>query len=316
VSNAFNTQPRAQEEWSWLLATWLFLGGSGSGLFLLSQILQLPAQFAALAWLLVLLGATTLLLELGNPLRAWRTIFRPATSWLSRGVFFVFFFIVSGFFFVGPTFGVPWLSWLSGSLLASILGWVAGVCALMIILYPGFFFLSTSRAIPFWNTPLLPLLFVSYAALGGTAVVLVASPYLALAVPAQIDWLALALTAITAVMIAIYLLIMHRAGHSAGESVRLLHRAPLGWIFWIGVVGAGLLLPLLVLAFAPAAAALAGAGILIGSLLFRYCVLKAGVYVAPALVVMAPDLSRLNRTSSDFAREYAAMAAQSASRPR
>jgi hypothetical protein len=51
---------------------------------------------------------------------------------------------------------------------------------------------------------------------------------------------------------------------------------------------------------------------LVGSLLFRYCVLKVGVYVPPALVQEGMDFSRLNRTGTDLEREYAGMAAQRA----
>lgn len=308
MSNAFNTQLRAQQEWSWLLAIWLFLGGTGSGLFLLFLILGLPPYFAALSLGFVLSGGVVLLLELGSPLRAWRTIFRPGTSWLSRGVFFVLFFIVSCLLFIGPTFEIfSWLPWLESSLLGKFLGWVAAVCALMIILYPGFFFLSTSRAIPFWNTPLLPLLFVSYAVLGGAGVVLLMSSY-STNVPAHIELLAIILIVLNTVTIAIYLLTMNRADSSARESVSLLNRAPLSWVFWVGVVGLGLIFPLLGILFIPSAAAAAGACILVGGLLFRYCMLKAGVYVLPALIAGGTDWSKLNRTSANFEREYASMA--------
>jgi hypothetical protein len=50
------------------------------------------------------------------------------------------------------------------------------------------------------------------------------------------------------------------------------------------------------------AAALAGLCIQIGALLFRYCVLKAGVYYFPAALNPAKvDFSTLTRTSADFA---------------
>ncbi len=316
MSNAFNTQLRAQQEWSWLLAIWLFLGGTGSGLFLLFLILGLPPYFAALSLGFVLSGGIILLLELGSPLRAWRTVFRPGTSWLSRGVFFVFFFIISCSLAIGPAFELfSWLPLSANGLVVKLLGWVAGLCALMIILYPAFFFHSTSLAIPFWNTPLLPLLFVSYAVLGGDGIVLLLSSSTKSILP-RAELLAIVLIVINAIMISIYLLVMDRSGGSAKESVRRLNRAPLSWIFWIGVVGVGMLLPLLAILFIPSAVDTAGVCILIGGLLFRYCVLKAGVYVPFALVVGGPDWSKLNRTSTDFEREYAGMAAQSASRHR
>jgi sulfite dehydrogenase (quinone) subunit SoeC len=312
VSSIFNAAPKAQQAWSWLLAIWLFLGGTGSGLFLVFLAFGLVHEFAALSLALVLTGGVVLLLELGSPLRAWRTVFRPGTSWLSRGVFFVLLFIVSCVLAVAPTFEVfSWLAWLDNSPAQELLRWVAGLCALMIILYPAFFFRSTSRAIPFWSTPLLPPLFVSYAALGGAGVVLLLSPQATDAL-ARAELLAVILIVANAVMISVYLMIMAHNGGSARESVRLLSRAPLRWLSWIGVGVVGMLLPLLAIRFAQPTAA--GACILIGGLLFRFCLLKAGVYSASALAEEAHNLSRLNRTSADFEREYASMVAQRTSR--
>ena len=88
-----------------------------------------------------------------------------------------------------------------------------------------------------------------------------------------------------------------------------MNRAPLSWIFWLGVVLVGMILPLrgkfcsfhrpwrLPALFSS-----------IGGFLFRYSLLKAGVYVAPSIVPAGVDLSKLNRTSSQFEREYAGMA--------
>jgi formate-dependent nitrite reductase membrane component NrfD len=54
----------------------------------------------------------------------------------------------------------------------------------------------------------------------------------------------------------------------------------LGWTFKLGVILVGMLLPLSIIAWLPSAAIVAGGSILVGGLLFRYCILKAGVYVA------------------------------------
>jgi len=313
MANVFNMELRAQQEWSWLLAIWLFLGGTGSGLFLLFLAFELATLYGVLSLGLIMAGGVVLLLELGNPLRVWRTLFRPGTSWLSRGVFFVLIFIASSAVVLAPRLGIlPWLSPLTDSLAIRLLGWVAGLCALMIVLYPAFFFLTTSRAIPFWNTPLLPLLFVGYAVLGGAGGVLLLAGFSS--IPSQIEPLAVTMILINAAMILIYLLTMYRAGGSAQESVRLLNRNALGLIFWLGVVVAGMVLPLLEILIVRWSMAPAGALILVGGLLFRYCLLKAGVYIAPALVEADVDLKTLNRTSAEFEREYAGMGAQSAGR--
>ena len=76
----------------------------------------------------------------------------------------------------------------------------------------------------------------------------------------------------------------------------------------------GMVLPLVEILFVPSTMAAAGAFILLGGFLFRYCLLKAGVYVPPSVVPAGVDLSKLNRTSSEFEREYAGMATHRASR--
>ena len=211
MSNAFNTELRAQQEWSWLLAIWLFLGGTGSGLFLVFLAFELPPFYGAVALALILVGGVVLLLELGNPLRAWRGVFRAGTSWLSRGVLFVVLFVVSAFLSVVPRLEIfAWFAPLDNGLAVRLLGWFAGFCALMITLYPAFFFRSASRAIPFWNTPLLPLFFVGYALLGGAGNPVAAHPYAN--APSQVAPLAVALIVIEAAMVAIHLTEMHAPG--------------------------------------------------------------------------------------------------------
>ena len=213
MSNAFNMELRAQQEWSWMLAIWLFLGGSGCGLFVLYLIFGLPPLYGALALALILVGGIDLLLELGSPLRAWRTVLRAGTSWLARGACCVSLFIVAAALSVGPRLEVlPFLAPLENSLAAQVLGWFAGLCAVIIILYPAFFFRSTSRAVPFWNTPLLPLFFVGYGVSGGAGVMLLLTPYAS--APSAIETLAAVLIVINAAMVAIHLTDMQRSGGS------------------------------------------------------------------------------------------------------
>jgi formate-dependent nitrite reductase membrane component NrfD len=126
--------------------------------------------------------------------------------------------------------------------------------------------------------------------------------------PDEIVSLAAISIVINVVMVAIHVVTMWNAGGAARESVHLLNRSPLKWSFWGGVVLFGMIVPS-VLLWARSDVALAGAGILLGTFLFRYCVLKAGVYVPAAMAEGGMDLSTLKRTSVDLMREYAGMAA-------
>ena len=309
MAQGFNAEFKCQREWGLLLSIWLFLSGAGCGLFVLFKLLDLPIFFALLGLGSIVLGGAVLLLELGTPTRAWGGVSRVRTSWLSRGVVFVCFFVLTGFLSVAPAL-VPGLLWEGASLTGGTLGWIAALCALMIVLYPGFF-LAKNRSIPFWNTAWLPAVPVGYAATGASAMILLGSAFLSNGLR-PFDTLAAVLMVVTLLLVCVYLLAMHRAGGPARESVRLLNAPPLSWTFRFGVMLVGLVLPLVLVLWAPKAMVLAGLCMLAGSLLFRYCVLKVGVYVPPALVQEGMDFSRLNRTGTDMERECAGMAAKRA----
>ena len=81
------------------------------------------------------------------------------------------------------------------------------------------------------------------------------------------------------ILVAIHLLTLRRSGLSGREAVRLLNHGTLGLTFGGGVVLLGMVLPLMIGLWIPSLLVVAGVFILIGTLLYRYCILKAGVYV-------------------------------------
>ena len=90
---------KLQTEWAWLITTAFFLGELGAGLFLVS--LFLPGKVALMSalagWILVAVGKNTAhLLYIGKPLLFWRGIWRPQTSWISRGFVAMTFMIIFG----------------------------------------------------------------------------------------------------------------------------------------------------------------------------------------------------------------------------
>ncbi len=286
MTNAFSMELRSQQEWSWLVAIDLFLGGLGGGLFLFFALFELPVSIALISLGLVVAGGVVLLAELGRPLRAWRAICRPFSSWISRGVIVVLLFVVSASLYIAPSFALfSWLPWaphvFGGQVLSGKVLWViAGLCALLVTLYPGFV-LSASPSIPFWNSPLLPVLFFTHSVTGACGILLLLSPYVPLSQILEgegVNSLAALLIVANFVLIAFYLLVLTKSGVAATEAVKRLKEGSLGWTFQAGVILAGTVVPLLLVLWMPSAAALAGAFILIGGLTFRYCVLKSGVY--------------------------------------
>jgi len=308
MAQRFNAQLRRQQEWGWLLSTWLFLSGTGSCLFLVYEVFGLPVVFARLSLGIIILGGIVLLLELGAPGRAWRGVSKLSTSWLSRGALSVSIFVASSALYLAPAFpAFSFLSWGEASAVAKVLEWIAILSALMITLYPGIF-LSQNRSIPFWNTPWLVLAMVINAWLGANAVVLLGAGLLkeGSTVFGSLAWVMLANIVVTG----LYLWLMERAGGAARESVRLLTREEVSRAFWVGVVLVGMIVPLALVVGMKSATVLTGLCLLVGGFLFRYCVLKVGVYVPSTVVQEGVDFSKLNRTSNALLeKEYAAMAA-------
>ena len=68
---------KPQKEWGWAVITYLFLGGAGAGLFLVSLYMR-HAWGEGLGLLVLVLGTLFLLIDLGRPERFWRAFFRAA----------------------------------------------------------------------------------------------------------------------------------------------------------------------------------------------------------------------------------------------
>jgi protein NrfD len=279
MAHEFNTELVAQEEWGWLLALDLFFGGMGGGLFLLVLNFNLPASVAVVSVLFVALGALVLMIELGHPLRAWRALCKPFSSWISRGVFCVTLFVLFGILYSAPGFdALSWLAPDSDSVRRTI-GVIAAVSALMVMLYPGFV-LAASPSIPFWNSSFLPLIFAFHSLMVASGFLFLIAPWglNSAKLPGISSWGVILIVA-NLVMGAMYLANSKGSGLAGKEAVRRLNAGPLGWTFKLGVVLLGMVAPLLIIVWMPSVLTLAGLFILIGGLLFRYCVLKAGVYV-------------------------------------
>jgi formate-dependent nitrite reductase membrane component NrfD len=286
LADDLNATFRPQREWidkqGLFLVTAHFFSGTGAGAWLFSWLFEISWGLTA-GFLLVAAGGAAHLLFLGTPQRFWRMLARPQTSWISRGLISITFFLVFGFLYLLPAHAD--LAWTradaAGRALAvlSLLG-VAGI-----LLYKGFVY-AVSRAIPFWNTPLLPPLYIAYALRGGIAVLFVLSAYQgeagALEAARVIEpWVVLS----TAILVFFYLAVMVNAGVTPSESIRQLVRGRISLAFYLGAVLAGLIVPIVfgfVGYFSPLSnglLALVGISSLVGDFYIKYCVSKAGIYI-------------------------------------
>jgi formate-dependent nitrite reductase membrane component NrfD len=262
------------------LVLWVafYAGGLGGGLYLVSLYFNsLWGMFVSWLIIAVLKGGAHLL-YLGKPQRFWRIVSRPQTSWLARGFIFVMLFIVFGAIQLIISFWLPGTTWETAFKV------LTGITALAVAVYTGFV-LNTVKAVPFWNSSLLPLLFVLCGILGGfglSVIIALNGGHVDItAAETGSRWLLI----INAFLIAIYLWGAANRESTGKQSVMEQIRGNGAPIFWIGIVILGIIIPLTI-AFSSylindVSAVLLITGVaceVAGGLALRYCVLKAGAY--------------------------------------
>ncbi len=254
-----------------------YAGGLGGGLYLVSLLFN-SLWGMLISWLIIaVIKGGTHLLYLGKPWRAWRIITRPQTSWLARGFLFVMAFVFLGAIQMMLT------RWLPGSAAEVLFKVMAGLAAFGVATYTGII-LKNVKGVPFWNSLLLPVLFVICGILGGFGLAVVIALIgggidLATAETGS-QWLLIA----NALLIIIYLWRASRREAVGKQSVLQQISGESAPVFWTGVVLLGIVIPLAIAAsglitHVPSALLLTGVTCEIaGGLALRYCVLKAGAY--------------------------------------
>lgn len=289
---------RDQRVWGTMIAVALFAGGTGAGAFFMSKILLATGTIASFTasvsgWIELVFAATGiafLTAHLGRPLRFWKAVRRPQSAWISRGAIipptFVLFVFISLLPSLPPLEGLPWregtVAWQAIVIVALILG-------MGYILYTGMV-ISTWSSIPFWNTPLIPLLFTAASMMGGTGITQIVVAVRDMRNPV-IDLAVIGFILGNAVLIGMLIVDAHTREITVRQSMRRFLTIGNGIPFWLGIVVVGFVVPgVLVMVdywadpggFASRAMlAIAGVAILVGGLAQRYCVLKSGRYRLP-----------------------------------
>ncbi len=254
-----------------------YAGGLGGGLYLVSLYFNsLWGMF--ISWLIIgVIKGGAHLIFLGKPLRFWRIVFRPGSSWLSRGIIFVFSFVALGAVQLVLSY------WLPGSAAEILFKILAGMAALGIAVYTGFI-LNTIKGVPFWNSALLPLLFVLCGLLGGFGLSVVIAVNSGSVDLAGAEAGSRILLIVNILLIVIYLWAAAGREVTGRRSVMEQMKGELAPVFWAGIVALGIVIPAAIATlsyFGKISPALLVSGVgceVIGGLALRYCILKAGAY--------------------------------------
>jgi formate-dependent nitrite reductase membrane component NrfD len=252
--------------------------GLGSGLYLVSLYFNSLEGMLISLIIVVVLKCGLHFAHLSRPLRFWRMVLKPKTSWLARGFIFLVLFIVFGAIQLALSYWLPGTAW---EVVFKIL---AGVMAVLVATYTGFV-MNYINGIPFWNSGLLPLLFLSFSILSGLAGAIAIGLFGAnvdiVAAVVVIRWLLVA----NAFFITIYFWSATYMGPTGKRSIKELIQGRLAPALWLGVVLVGIFIPLGMfihnyIAGGSSVTSLitAVSCVLIGAFSFNYCILKGALY--------------------------------------
>jgi formate-dependent nitrite reductase membrane component NrfD len=251
----------------------------GAGMYSISSIFgNLLGEF--IGWLIcAVLGGGFHLLYLGHPMRFYRMVLRPQTSWVSRGLMFVAAFLILG--------GLQMVFSIRGSSSLALLV-VVNIFAFLTVIYGGFA-MNYINGIPFWNSALLPVLYAVAGFWGGAGLTMAVllnsgvSPETVLGV----EELSRGLLVAFIVIFPTYLVAARYGLPSGKASVSEIVGGRLWPLFWIVVVLLGLVVPIGVVIYSLVVGLKQTPLILLylsivfelsGDLFLRYLILKNGFY--------------------------------------
>ncbi|NIO72017.1 MAG: hypothetical protein GTN71_24075, partial [Anaerolineae bacterium] len=196
---------------------------------------------------LVLLGVLLLVLDLGNQPWAWHLFVRfMPVSPMSLGSWILLIWSITAVALIAlwfaeifesaeqPTGVFAWVASLLRPLMPAIeiLTWIAFVLSVLLITYTGVVLSNTRMSL--WATVILPVLFVVSAIFTGTAAIRLVLILLGKDVPGEFGKASLILAVLQAVALVGFLVTVPAGVLIAG---------PLSFLFWLGVVLVGLLVP-------------------------------------------------------------------------
>jgi formate-dependent nitrite reductase membrane component NrfD len=270
-----------QREWieghGIMVAFAMFFGGVSGGLYLAS--LYFTSKLGMfIAWLLAMAAGMTDMAHLSKPMRFWRMLSRPGSSWITRGFILIWLFLGAAMIQLAIT------QWAPGNVWETVFKVIAGIMAFGVAIYSGFV-IGYVGAVKIWNTGLVPILYVISGLTAGLAVVVLVSLNGSAGTLLTISKFLLAGLVVYAIFVAIYFWVATYSSESARDSAVRVLKGAIAPAFWLGVVIIGIIVPVALIApftlnqnVSTAGFAVAAVGAIIGGVMLRYVILKAGVY--------------------------------------
>ncbi len=306
--------------WGLEVILYLFLAGMGAGTITASASMLLRggggdgqyfsiARYGALVGPFpVVIGTVLLIFELGRPFRALNLYKVINLSPMSLGSWFLAFFIIISIIYA--LLFLPWPQWKGKRLSAwrRRLAWVCVPSGLSVAIYTGVL-LGAMPSRPFWNSPIIAMLFMISAISTGMALIIFTRALfykVHLDVPTEErSWhgsgYVLAATDVLLIgfeLLVLFLLLMfaHLTVGSVKYAVEIiLPGGELAVFFWVGVVLLGLVIPGIIEMFFVAPKLLYGGhytaprsidivvplAVMVGGYLLRYVIVMAGQLTGP-----------------------------------
>lgn len=276
---------KKERTWGWPIAGYLFLGGLGGGMLVVSAAAELffdtGSAFATgtfAAAIVIGLGSGLLIFDLGRPFYFWR-VFSREKAILTVGAWMLSLAIVCGLIY-GATLLVfsPWHDFEG---LRLVFAWICLLLGVGVAIYTGVF-LGAIKARPFWNSPALPILFLVSALSTGLAGQSLLVHFWAFgATESEVIKIAgflhgseIGILVLEIIVLMVYVLMMRYATTLSSSQIAATwlsgsKRVP----FWGGMLGLGLVLPILLyLVPGSITSLLASALVLVGGIILRFLV--------------------------------------------
>jgi formate-dependent nitrite reductase membrane component NrfD len=274
----FMTTDTPSKDWSHgtgiFIALAFFFGGVAGGLYLLSLYFDnLLGMF--IAWIFACAMGLSDMAHLGNKFIAWRIALRPGSSWISRGFLLVMLFLGAGLIQLAIS------QWAPGTVPETFFKVIAGIGAFGIAVYSGFV-VSYVSSIKFWSSGIMPVLFIVAGLTGGASVLMAANSFTDAITFSTLKNVAAVALVVYAIIIAAHLWISTYSNSTAKNSVKTVLAGSLAPLFWIVVVGIGIVAPFIITMTAAAGSqalfVIDAVCVLAGNLALRYTILSAGKY--------------------------------------